>query len=84
MFGMFTPSLSIVAFDRRRDVDDRLATLRGLIGRIPSNPLWAEVLSRQQREEDEKRRLRKTGSSQSLRKQARQSQILATSRVGKD
>ena len=44
----------------------RLQTLRGLVGKIPSNPLWAEMLAARQRE----RALKKTSSSSSLRKAA--------------
>lgn len=57
----------------------RLETLNGLIGKIPSNPLWAELLAAQKREEDSasgsstllpngtKKVIRKVGSSTSLK-----------------
>ena len=65
----------------KKSDNDRLATLQGLIGRIPTNPLWAELLARRQREEEERRRLKKTASSTSLKKAAaRQSQLLSPSR----
>jgi len=58
---------------------NRLETLNGLIGKIPSNPLWAELLAAQKREEDSasgsatllpggtKKVVRKVGSSTSLK-----------------
>lgn len=57
----------------------RLETLNGLIGKIPSNPLWAELLAAQKREEDAasasatllpngtRTVVRKVGSSSSLK-----------------
>jgi serine/arginine repetitive matrix protein 2 len=57
----------------------RLETLNGLIGKIPSNPLWAELLAAQKREEDAasasatllpngtKKVVRKVGSTTSLK-----------------
>lgn len=48
----------------------RLETLNGLIGKIPSNPLWAELLAAQKREEEEAasaKKVRKVGSSTSLK-----------------
>lgn len=33
---------------------NRLETLNGLVGKIPSNPLWAELLAAQKREEESK------------------------------
>ena len=58
----------------------RLETLNGLIGKIPSNPLWAELLAAQKREEEAasasvtllpngttKKVVRKVGSSTSLK-----------------
>ncbi|KAK8845595.1 hypothetical protein IAR55_006311 [Kwoniella newhampshirensis] len=44
-----------------------MTTLEGLIGKIPSNPLWAELLATRQRE----RSARRTASSSSLAKEAR-------------
>nr|XP_019048757.1 hypothetical protein I302_02531 [Kwoniella bestiolae CBS 10118]OCF27687.1 hypothetical protein I302_02531 [Kwoniella bestiolae CBS 10118] len=44
-----------------------MQTLEGLIGKIPSNPLWAELLATRQRERAAKR----TASSSSLAKDAR-------------
>lgn len=54
---------------------ERMDTLRGLVGRIPSNPLWAEVLSQKQREAREKAVMKKMGSSSSLRAQARAQEV---------
>jgi hypothetical protein len=48
---------------------DRMTTLEGLIGKIPSNPLWAELLALKMKE----RQARRTPSSQSLGKDARRS-----------
>lgn len=42
---------------------DRVETLQGLVGKIPANPLWAEVLARKQREKVAKR----SASRESLR-----------------
>ena len=50
--------------------DGRLNTLRGLIGKIPSNPLWAEMLARKQQEAKERAAIKKMGSSTSLKKRA--------------
>jgi serine/arginine repetitive matrix protein 2 len=41
-----------------------MTTLEGLIGKIPSNPLWAEVLALKTRE----KQARRVPSSQSLKK----------------
>jgi hypothetical protein len=48
----------------------RLETLNGLVGKIPSNPLWAELLAAQKREEETAatvKKVRKVGSSTSLK-----------------
>jgi hypothetical protein len=52
----------------------RLETLNGLIGKIPSNPLWAELLAAQKREEETlangeatTKKVRKIGSTTSLK-----------------
>lgn len=49
----------------------RLETLNGLIGKIPSNPLWAELLAAQKRDEESgggtTKKVRKIGSSTSLK-----------------
>ena len=42
---------------------DRMETLNGLIGKIPSNPLWAELLSSQMKETREKHTARSVSRS---------------------
>ena len=46
---------------------DRMKTLEGLIGKIPSNPLWSELLATRQREREERR----IASSTSMGKERR-------------
>ena len=52
--------IQVVGTDRWRwflkanTADPRLNTLRGLVGKIPSNPLWAEMLARKQQEARER------------------------------
>ncbi|KAL7418687.1 Bud site selection protein bud4 [Cryptotrichosporon argae] len=48
--------------DRDEDKDGWMDTLSGLIGRIPSNPLWAELLAERQRD----RAARRSASGSSL------------------
>ncbi|OCF40741.1 hypothetical protein I317_05436 [Kwoniella heveanensis CBS 569] len=55
------------AADTDKAKETWMETLEGLIGKIPSNPLWAELLATRQRE----RAARRTASSSSLAKEAR-------------
>ncbi|WVF65953.1 hypothetical protein IAT40_000691 [Kwoniella sp. CBS 6097] len=57
----------IFAADTDKAKEIWMETLEGLIGKIPSNPLWAELLATRQRE----RAARRTASSSSLAKDAR-------------
>ncbi len=54
---------------------DRVNTLSGLIGKIPSNPLWAELLAAKMRERESKR----SASSTSLGKDRRSASTVGDS-----
>ncbi|WVQ93585.1 hypothetical protein IAU59_000660 [Kwoniella sp. CBS 9459] len=55
------------AADNDKAKETWMETLEGLIGKIPSNPLWAELLATRQKE----RAARRTASSSSLAKEAK-------------
>lgn len=64
------------------DTDDhayRMEVLQGLVGKIPSNPLWAELLTLRIREKAAKR----SASSGSLAKEGRKVSVKRPSAAGK-